>query len=188
MPAQQADAPDRGAAKPRGIPGKRDCLVAAYRQGLELAAVLLIVGPGSLRLLAAGADGEAALATGETVAARWWCRRRLQADGVVAAVRLRRTASGEEGQASVARAAQRLGVSLLSDEEITDEADRAIARLDVEVERQMQSGGLKSVNKSYRAYRLETSARGERVLRYADWIERYKANLMRDIAANLRLL
>ncbi len=94
----------------------------------------------------------------------------------------------EEGQASVARAAQRLGVSLLSDEEITDEADRAIARLDVEVERQMQSGGLKSVNKSYRAYRLETSARGERVLRYADWIERYKANLMRDIAANLRLL
>ena len=73
-------------------------------------------------------------------------------------------------------------------QEIAEEAMRAISRLDAEVERAMQTGALKSVNKSYRAYRLEISARGESVLRYADWMERYKANLVRDIAANLRSL
>lgn len=49
-----------------------------------------------------------------------------------------------------------------------------------------RSGGLKSVNQSYRNYRLETSARGERVLPYAAWLDRYKADLVREIAANLR--
>ncbi len=188
MSAPQADAPGRGAGKPRRDAGKRACLIAAYREGLELAAVLLVAGADSFRLVAAEHDGETALATAETVTARWWCRRRSQADGMVAAVRLIRTTSPDQAQESVARAAKRLGVSLLSDEEIAEEAMRAIARLDAEVERQMQTGALKTVNKAYRAYRLETSGRGESVLRYADWMERYKANLVRDIAANLRLV
>lgn len=60
------------------------------------------------------------------------------------------------------------------------------ARVDAELERMQRAGALKSVNQSYRAYRLETSARGERILPYAQWMERYKANLIREIAANLR--
>jgi hypothetical protein len=188
MPAPQPDAPSRGAAEPRRNAGKRACLIAAYREGLELAAMLLVAGVDSLRLVAAGHDGEAALESAETVTARWWCRRRSQADSVVAALRLTQATSAAQAQESVARAAKRLGVSLLSDEEITEEAVRAITRLDAEVERQMQTGALKSVNKSYRAYRLEVSGRGESVLRYADWMERYKANLVRDIGANLRLV
>jgi hypothetical protein len=188
MPAHQPDAADHGAAAPRRDAGKRACLVAAYREGLELAAVLLIAGADSLRLLVVGHDGEAALETSETMSARWWCRRRSQADSIVAEVRLMQSASAAQAGESVARAAKRLGVSLLSDEETTEEAMRAITRLDAEVERQMQTGALKSVNKSYRAYRLEASGRGESVLRYADWMERYKANLVRDIATNLRLV
>ncbi|HEY1982772.1 MAG TPA: hypothetical protein VGH13_22055 [Xanthobacteraceae bacterium] len=188
MAAPQADAPGRGAAKPRRNAGKRACLIAAYREGLELGAVLLVAGADVLRVVAAGHDGEAALETAETVTARWWCRRRSEADRIVAAVRLTRATSAAQAHESVARAAKRLGVSFSSDEEIAEEAMRAIARLDAEVERQMQTGALKSVNKSYRAYRLEASGRGESVLRYADWMERYKAKLVRDIAANLRLL
>jgi hypothetical protein len=187
MPAHKAEAPDHGAATPRRNAGKRACLIAAYCEGLELAAVLLVAGVDSLHLLAVGHDGEAVLETSEIVTARWWCRRRSQADGIVAAVRLTRATSAGQAQESVARTAKRLGVSLSSDEEIAEEAMRAITRLDAEIERQMQTGALKSVNKSYRAYRLEASARGESVLRYADWMERYKANLVREIAANLRL-
>jgi hypothetical protein len=60
------------------------------------------------------------------------------------------------------------------------------ARVDAELGRLQVSGGLKSVNASYREYRLQASARGERVLRYADWMDRYKADLIRQIAENLR--
>jgi hypothetical protein len=188
MPAHRAEAPGRGAAKPRHASDKRACLVVAYREGLELAAVLLIAGPDSSRLLVTGADGEADLEASETVTARWWCRRRSQADSMAAAVRLTRTISAAQAHALVARAAERQGIALLSEDEIAEEAARAITRLDAEVERQMQTGGLKSVNKSYRTYRLETSGRGESVLRYADWMERYKAKLIREIAATLRLV
>lgn len=188
MPAHQSDARACGATKPRGNAGKRVSLIGAYREGLELAAVLLVAGADSLRLVAAGHDGEGALETPETVTARWWCRRRSQADSIVAAIRLTQATSAAQAHEPIARTAKRLGVSLSSDEEIAEEAMRAITRLDAEVERQMQTGALKSVNKSYRAYRLEASGRGESVLRYADWMERYKANLVRDIAANLRLV
>ena len=74
----------------------------------------------------------------------------------------------------------------LSDERICRDAMTAAARVDVEVERMQRAGELKSLNKSYRTYRLEASARGECVLRYADWMHRYKTNLVREIATKLR--
>ena len=61
-----------------------------------------------------------------------------------------------------------------------------VARVDEEIERLQRSGDLKSVNKSYRAYRLETSARGEKTLRYAEWMDKYRENLVRQLAAALR--
>jgi hypothetical protein len=79
------------------------------------------------------------------------------------------------------RAAKRL-----SDDRIRSDAMMVAARVDAEIERMQRAGELKSVNKSYRNYRLNASAQGERVLRYAEWIQRYKANLVREIAANLR--
>ena len=55
-----------------------------------------------------------------------------------------------------------------------------------EIETQKQTGALKSVNAAYRAYRLEASARGEPAQRYVEWMDRYKANLLREIATRLR--
>ena len=49
-----------------------------------------------------------------------------------------------------------------------------------------RAGELKSVNRAYRAYRLQATARSERILPYAAWMTRYKAGLIRDIAAALR--
>jgi hypothetical protein len=74
----------------------------------------------------------------------------------------------------------------LSDDQICNDALAVAARVSAELEEMQRSGALKSVNQSYRGYRLETSARGERVLPYAAWMERYKAGLVREIAANLR--
>jgi hypothetical protein len=74
----------------------------------------------------------------------------------------------------------------LSEDEIRSGAMQVAARVDREIERMQRAGDLKAVNTSYRDYRLKTSARGEKILRYAEWIERYKTNLIREIVANLR--
>jgi hypothetical protein len=74
----------------------------------------------------------------------------------------------------------------LSEDEICAGATLVAARVDREIERMQGTGELKAVNTSYRDYRLGAAARGEKSLRYADWIDRYKANLIGEIAANLR--
>lgn len=175
------------------LPGKaRPALIAAYREGLSLAAVLLVQGGDKLRIIAAGHTGDAALEAGETAAARWWCQNALHAESIAEAVSraLRRindpAANVAHARELVHRAADRHAIALLADEDITAEAMHAIARLDGEIERQMQAGGLKELNRAYRDYRLQTSARGEPVLRYAQWMERYKVKMIREIGANLR--
>jgi hypothetical protein len=89
---------------------------------------------------------------------------------------------------SIAAAANALNVTLYTDEEVTQAALAAAARIDSEVERMQRSGELRSVNKSYQSYRIEASARGERVMRYQDWMRRYKEDLLRKLAATLRYL
>ena len=88
-------------------------------------------------------------------------------------------------------AAYREGLGLRAAERLSATALQAgamavAARVDAEIARLHAAGGLKSVNKSYRQYRLNASAHGERVMRYADWMDRYKADLIKEIAANLR--
>jgi hypothetical protein len=170
-----------------------NALTAAYREGLALAAVAVIAGPGGVRISVAQDDG--ALQPGETVVARWWCRRAAEAECVADSAgrslrRLRDKSSDESSRASesVIRAAGQLAVSLQSDADIKQEAMRASARLDEEIAKQQRAGALKSVNQSYRQYRLDAAARGERVLPYAKWMDRYKIKLIREIAANLRHL
>jgi len=87
---------------------------------------------------------------------------------------------------AVLAAAKRLNIVLQSDQEVIGEAMKVAARVDAEMQKQLQSGGLKSVNKAYRTYRLETGARGERVLRYDEWMRKYKENLVRQVAFALR--
>jgi hypothetical protein len=74
----------------------------------------------------------------------------------------------------------------LSEAQLHAGAMDVAARVEAEIARLQATGGLKSVNASYRQYRLATSARGEPVIRYGDWMQRYKANLIRQIAENLR--
>ena len=58
--------------------------------------------------------------------------------------------------------------------------------MDEEIEALRGSREFKSVNQSYRTYRMEASARGEKVTPYAQWLNKYKANLVRQLANALR--
>ena len=84
------------------------------------------------------------------------------------------------------RASRRLNVLLQSDDEVADEAALVAARVRAEMQKLQQSGGLKSVNQAYRDYRIEATARGERIVRYAEWMRKYEENLVRQAACALR--
>jgi hypothetical protein len=182
----------------------RAALVAAYRDGLGVAGLAVIHGSAATQIATVGDGCEHLPASvGAPVAAQWWCRRATDAQRVAAAAtaRLRRPESRDGPAArsaigsspspsdiiaAIEHAAKRLHVTLYSDEEISADAARGIARVDEEIETLQRAGQLKSVNRSYRAYRIEASARGEKVAPYADWFKKYRANLVRQLAAALR--
>jgi hypothetical protein len=188
-------------------PAKRrdpDDFAAAYREGLGLAAIAVIAGEAevAIRLLSEPDNVDAA-----HVLARWWCRAADAARLAAAANRnMRRAqtaargpieqATGSDGNsAELARAcgsvlacARRLRIALHTDGEIAAAANEAAARVDAEIARLQRSGGMKSVNRAYRAYRIETTARGEKILRYDEWMRNYRRNLIREVAATLRSL
>jgi hypothetical protein len=83
-------------------------------------------------------------------------------------------------------AAEKLDVTLYSEEDIAAEAEQIIARVEAEIERLRCSGQFKSVNSAYRAYRMEASARGDKVVPYAEWLSKYKADLVCQLAGALR--
>jgi hypothetical protein len=185
--------PAEAAGKARQSANARAALVAAYREGLALAAIMVIGNADTARIVAAEPGADIALAPGEAVVRRWWCRRPFHAEHVASeAAKARRRGNAKIADAasracvSVADAATRLAVPLQSDEELSTEAMAAIARLDDEIDKQMRAGALKSVNQGYRDYRLAAAARCEKILRYAQWMERYKERLIREIAVNLR--
>jgi hypothetical protein len=159
--------------------------LAAYREGLGLASVAVIRSAEGIRICAGHV--ESSLTAAETVEARWWCRRMADAERVAraATVRLRR---GEHAGESITRAATQLNVALHSEDEISAEATVAVARIDREIERLQRSGQFRSVNKSYRKYRIETSARGERVSPYREWMRKYREKLVREFAISLRYI
>jgi len=174
---------------------RRSGFVAAYREGLGLAAVAAISTPSGIRIIAERDGVDPLFAGGEIVQARWWCRRADDAERVAAAAsaRLGRRKATENAPAdassvagSIIRAARQLNVALASEEAIVEEAMALAGRIDQEIERLKQVGGLRTINKSYRDYRIETSARGECVMRYQDWMNKYRENLVRQLAETLR--
>lgn len=182
---------------------RRTVLIDAFREGLGLAAIAAIRGPAGIRYQAAASGNESGrLAAGETIAARWWCRRGDDALRVATAATrgLRSRVSPDEptlaanGAApppsdiaeAIAGAAKRQHVAIYSDADILREAENIIRRVEAELESLQRAGEMKSVNRSYRAYRMDASARGEKVRPYANWLNDYSANLVRQLAAALR--
>jgi hypothetical protein len=180
-------------------------LIEAYREGLGLVGLAVIDCAGETGVVATGDGGNGASPGARQVAVSWWCRRAADASRVaaVATARLRRlesqdAASGQPAgrgalsptdiSAAIEQAAKRLHVALCADEQIAADAERVIARVEQEIETLQRAGQLKSVNQSYRAYRMDAAARGEKAAPYADWINKYKAKLVRELAAALRFV
>jgi hypothetical protein len=181
---------------------EQNAFAAAYRDGLGLACI-------AVRCTSAGITISLFDEDCAAIAARWWCRRAADAARTAASARAkmrRRESNGDSVAAAgdslidcdsqeisfactaVAEAARRLGVALFSDDDIAAHAAEIVARIDAELQKLKETGGLKSVNRAYKAYRLETTGRGERVLRYDEWMRRYRADLVRQAAAALREL
>jgi hypothetical protein len=176
------------------VNASRARLVAAFREGFGLAAIVVIDGPEGVRIAAAAPGAEIICAPAETVHCLWWCPRAFGAASIAAAAAARlhnrETCDGAALSAcqAVVRAAKQRNVDLHSDEEILDQATAVIARIDDELELLRQSGDLRPVNKSYQSYRCEAAAKGERVVPYAQWMLGYKEELVRKLAATLRYL
>jgi hypothetical protein len=171
---------------------------------LGLAGLAVIHGAAGIQIAVVGEGrDQPASCVGDRVAAQWWCRRAADAQrvAVAATARLRRLESrdGAAGRsaigsspspsdtvAAIEHAARRLHVTLYSDEEISADAQRIITRVEEEIETMRRTGQLKSVNRSYQTSRMEASARGGKAAPYADWFNKYKANLVRQLATALR--
>lgn len=166
---------------------ERDALVTAYREGLGLVAIVISGEGGEIRVVADQSDPENA-------AKRWWCRNAAEAGRVVSAANAslhRKSVSGalDAGRReAIMRAAKRLNIALRSDRDIAEEAAVVIGRVAAQFEQLRNTGGLRPVNKSYRDYRLEAAARGERVVPYAQWMRTYQENLVRKAATTLKYL
>jgi hypothetical protein len=197
---------------PRRVAGRESkshaAVIAAYREGLGLAAIAVIASHAGIRVAAPMGGEPAALAPGDEVVSNWWCRRAEDAARVVALVtaRLRIRESKDRftttsfdspagnsaalllaGEA-IAAAAKQCNVTICSDEEISAAAMAALARVEEEIKNLQQVGGMKAVNRSYRIYRTDASTRGEKVLPYGQWMRKYKQNLVRELAAALRYI
>jgi hypothetical protein len=163
-------------------------MTAAYRDGLALAAVVVVPSANGARIIALAPGSEDVPAIDE-LSVRLWCRRETEASCIAAAAAkiVRRKPDGDIGEA-IRAAAKELGVAVQTDDEIAVEAMTVAGRIALEMRKQQQSGELKTINQAYRSYRLETSARGERALRYDAWMQRYREDLVRKAAATLRQL
>jgi hypothetical protein len=166
--------------------GEQAALIGAFRQGLELSGLAVIRNGDGIRLATVGPDGLAVVAPGETGEVRFWCRRTADAERVFAAAATKLRRQSFTADQAIIAAAARLHVALYTDEQITGEAIATIARMEEEFASLQRSGALKSVNRAYRLYRQDASARGEKIVPYVRWLGKYKENLVRQLAAALR--
>jgi len=160
---------------------ERDALIAAYREGLGLVAIVPTGEGGAVCVVADQNIPEGA-------SGHWWCRNAAEARRVVSAARASLSRKSAGSREAILRAAKRLNVDLRSDQDVTAEAVVVIDRVAAEFDQLRNAGGLRPVNKSYRDYRLAAAARGGRVVPYAQWMRAYQENLVRQAAVTLRYL
>jgi hypothetical protein len=87
--------------------------------------------------------------------------------------------------ASIEQAAASIGAVYRSPAEIHKAAELAVAAITERVRIANQSGGMKSINREYRAYRQQQLAKGEMATSYAAFIEPFVATMVKRAAARM---
>jgi hypothetical protein len=193
----QARAEQRRAAE-------RAILVAAYLEEMRHSCITIICDADGAHISPI-ASSDSDLGGKADRRARLWCRRAEDAKLVAAAAKapLRRLKSSENAGSptappveessllsracdAVLAAACRRNVVLQSDDEITEEASRVVASIDAEIETARRNGELKPINEAYKKYRREAKERGEPAMRYDDWMLKFREDLVRKAAREVR--
>ena len=160
----------------------RVSLVEAYISGLQLTEIA-IVGAGKQCRITAG--GEFAT-PGEPVAHRYFFKS-SHVDLLLATI----GQDGLSGRSAAAlaelivQAAASIGATHQSPAQVRKGAELAVAAITERVRIANQSGGMKSINREYRAYRQQQLARGERATSYAAFIEPFVATMVKRAAARM---
>jgi hypothetical protein len=186
---------DAGPDRPIGHADLHADMIVAYCEGLGLAVVAWVPDPAGSRL--AAFSPEVAIRTPQTEPARWWCRRVDDAERIATAATRAlarhgsndpacRAPTASQCAAAVVAAAKRHNVALYAEADILIGAEAIIARVNAEFERFRGTGKLKAINQSYRRLRLAALERGEKMPPYVQWLNKYRVNLVRDLAAALR--
>lgn len=162
--------------------GKRDALVEAYLGALDARAVLIQAAPnGQPARISTEADPQFNLF------AVLWFSKSAHAELVLAQcpagwVDVAPAALRDE----VINAAAALGAPWRTTEEVRVEASIAVAEIIASVEASRQSGGLAQVNASYKIYRQQQVAKGEKAMPYSAHLQAFTRSLVVLAAQNAR--
>lgn len=87
-------------------------------------------------------------------------------------------------KAALQTAARAAAVTLTDDETVQARAAAVVADIEARVQAMQSAGQLRGLNAEYRARREDAVRRGVSIMSYGDYLERYKIQLLYDIAAS----
>lgn len=153
--------------------GKRDALVKAYIEALDLCPVVILAGPDVTKIALAP---EAEFGVFDTL----WFAKSQHAELVLAQC----PESWCERAPAVLRdeivnAAAALGASFKTSAEIEADASNAVAEIIERVDAMRQSGGLAKVNAGYKCYRKAQVAAGRKAVSYQAHLDAFTLSLVR---------
>ena len=94
---------------------------------------------------------------------------------------------GGPSDAATIRSLPRLGAKWQTSDALRKGAELAVAAITERVRIANQSGGMKLINRKYRAYRQQQLAKGEKATSYAAFIEPFVATMVKQVAMTGRI-
>ncbi len=123
---------------------------------------------------------------------RWFCGNAERATMMADALRpqlhkISAPASVDDVSKLVSATAKTLGVLLVSEDRIREQAETVVRNVEEQFASLAARGELKSVNRSYREYRIAETAAGNKPIGYPTFVSNYKLEMVRTVAQHSRI-